>query len=126
MCSLMTLEIAGTSGQNSFNGNRRPWPNPAVSHRGIRSFRQVKDREHREKNGWGEPLLETSLVRLQVAGKKRPSGQGRAPSVGAGSEIIAKGRPGEDPERNLLDFTLQQSVTIPKHTQQMTRSNQSA
>ena len=35
------------------DGNRRPWPNGAASHRRIRSLRQVEGREYREKNCGG-------------------------------------------------------------------------
>jgi hypothetical protein len=35
--------------------------------------------------------------------------------VGAGSELITKGDQVKIPSETLLDFTLQQSVTIPKH-----------
>ena len=62
------------------DGNCRPWPDCAASHRRIRSLRQIQRREYREKNCWEEPPLGASSVRLQPAGKGRPSAQeqGRA------------------------------------------------
>ncbi len=53
-----------------------------------------------------------------IAGGGKGAGIGAATGagVGAGSEIITKGDQVKIPSETLLDFTLQQSVTIPKHT----------
>ena len=52
-----------------------------------------------------------------IAGGGKGAGIGAATGagVGAGSEIITKGDQVKIPSETLLDFTLQQSVTIPKH-----------
>ena len=47
-------------------------------------------------------------------GKGAAIGAGAGAGVGAGSEIITKGDEVRIPSETLLDFTLQQSVTIPK------------
>ena len=47
-------------------------------------------------------------------GKGAAIGAGAGAGVGAGSEIITKGDEVKIPSETLLDFTLQQSVTIPK------------
>jgi hypothetical protein len=47
-------------------------------------------------------------------GKGAAIGAGTGAGVGAGSEIITKGDEVKIPSETLLDFTLQQSVTIPK------------
>jgi len=48
-------------------------------------------------------------------GKGAAIGAGTGAGVGAGSEIITKGDQVKIPSETLLQFTLQQSVTIPKH-----------
>ena len=49
-----TGTFAGRSAtETRADGNRRPWPDCAASHRRIRSLRQVQGREYREKNCWG-------------------------------------------------------------------------
>lgn len=48
-------------------------------------------------------------------GKGAAIGAGTGAGVGAGSEIITTGDQVKIPSETLLDFTLQQSVTIPKH-----------
>jgi hypothetical protein len=48
-------------------------------------------------------------------GKGAAIGAGTGAGVGAGSEIITKGDQVKIPSETLLDFTLQQSVTISKH-----------
>jgi hypothetical protein len=53
---------------------------------------------------------------LAGGGKGAAIGAGTGAGVGAGSEIITKGDQVKIPSETLLDFTLQQSVTIPKHT----------
>ena len=52
---------------------------------------------------------------LAGGGKGAAIGAGAGAGVGAGSEIITKGDQVKIPSETLLDFTLQQSVTIPKH-----------
>jgi hypothetical protein len=52
---------------------------------------------------------------LAGGGKGAAIGAGTGAGVGAGSEIITKGDQVKIPSETLLDFTLQQSVTIPKH-----------
>jgi hypothetical protein len=49
-------------------------------------------------------------------GKGAAIGAGTGAGLGAGSEIITKGDSVKIPSETLLDFTLQQSVTIPKPT----------
>jgi hypothetical protein len=45
---------------------------------------------------------------------KSQAGAGTGAGVGAGSEVITKGDQVKIPSEILLEFTLQQSVTIPK------------
>ncbi len=52
---------------------------------------------------------------LAGGGKGAAIGAGTGAGVGAASEIITKGDQVKIPSETLLDFTLQQSVTIPKH-----------
>ena len=52
---------------------------------------------------------------LAGGGKGAAIGVGTGAGVGAGSEIITKGDQVKIPSETLLDFTLQQSVAIPKH-----------
>ena len=52
---------------------------------------------------------------LAGGGKGAAIGAGTGAGVGATSEIITKGDQVKIPSETLLDFTLQQSVTIPKH-----------
>jgi hypothetical protein len=52
---------------------------------------------------------------LAGGGKGAAIGVGTGAGVGAGSEIITKGDQVKIPSETLLDFTLQQSITIPKH-----------
>jgi len=52
---------------------------------------------------------------LAGGGKGAAIGAGTGAGVGAASEIITKGGQVKIPSETLLDFTLQQSVTIPKH-----------
>jgi hypothetical protein len=52
---------------------------------------------------------------LAGEGKAAAIGAGTGPGVGAGSEIITKGDQVKIPSETLLDFTLQQGLTIPKH-----------
>jgi hypothetical protein len=54
------------------------------------------------------------LARLQVAAKGAAIGAGTGAGVGAGSEVITKGDQVKIPSETLLEFTLQQSATIPK------------
>ncbi|MFZ0417535.1 MAG: hypothetical protein WAM04_05490 [Candidatus Sulfotelmatobacter sp.] len=51
---------------------------------------------------------------LAGGGKGAAIGAGTGAGVGAGSEIITKGDQVKIPSETLLDFTLQQSLTIPK------------
>ena len=52
---------------------------------------------------------------LAGGGKGAAIGAGTGAGVGAASEIITKGDQVKIPSETLLDFTLQQSVAIPKH-----------
>jgi len=54
---------------------------------------------------------------VSIIGALAGRGKGAAigAGVGAGLEIITKGDEVKIPSETLLDFTLQQSVTIPKH-----------
>jgi len=52
---------------------------------------------------------------LAGGGKGAAIGAGTGAGVGVASEIITKGDQVKIPSETLLDFTLQQSVTIPKH-----------
>ena len=52
---------------------------------------------------------------LAGGGKGAAIGAGTGAGVGAASEIITKGDQVKIPSETLLDFTLQQSVRIPKH-----------
>jgi hypothetical protein len=52
---------------------------------------------------------------LAGGGKGAAIGAGTGAGVGAASEIITQGDQVKIPSETLLDFTLQQSVTIPKH-----------
>ncbi len=52
---------------------------------------------------------------LAAGGKGAAIGAGTGAGVGAASEIITKGDQVKIPSETLLDFTLQQSVTVPKH-----------
>ena len=52
---------------------------------------------------------------LAGGGKGAAIGAGTGAGVGAGSKIITKGDQVKIPSETLLDFTLQQSVTIPRH-----------
>lgn len=53
---------------------------------------------------------------LAGGGKGAAIGAGTGAGVGAGSEIITKGDEVKIPSETLLEFTLQQSVTIPKQS----------
>jgi len=53
---------------------------------------------------------------LAGGGKGAAIGAGTGAGVGAGSEIITKGDQVKIPSETLLDFTLQQSIILPKHT----------
>jgi hypothetical protein len=52
---------------------------------------------------------------LAGGGKGAAIGAGAGAGLGAGSEIMTKGDEVKIPSETLLDFTLQQSLTIPKH-----------
>ncbi len=62
----------------------------------------------------GGAALGTIIGALAGGGKGAAIGAGTGAGVGAGSEIITKGEQVKIPSETLLDFTLQQSVTIPK------------
>jgi hypothetical protein len=63
----------------------------------------------------GGAAIGTIIGALAGGGKGAAIGAGTGAGVGAGSEIITKGDQVKIPSETLLDFTLQQSVTIPKH-----------
>ncbi len=62
----------------------------------------------------GGAALGSIIGALAGGGKGAAIGAGTGAGVGAGSEIITKGDEVKIPSETLLDFTLQQSVTIPK------------
>ena len=63
----------------------------------------------------GGAAIGTLIGALAGGGKGAAIGAGTGAGVGAASEIITKGDQVKIPSETLLDFTLQQSVTIPKH-----------
>ena len=63
----------------------------------------------------GGAAIGTIIGALAGGGKGAAIGAGTGAGVGAGSEIITKGDQVKIPSETLLDFTLQQSVTIPEH-----------
>jgi hypothetical protein len=63
----------------------------------------------------GGAAIGTLIGALAGGGKGAAIGAGTGAGVGAASEIITKGDQLKIPSETLLDFTLQQSVTIPKH-----------
>ena len=62
----------------------------------------------------GGAAIGTIIGALAGGGKGAAIGAGTGAGVGAASEIITKGDQVKIPSETLLDFTLQQSVTIPK------------
>jgi hypothetical protein len=62
----------------------------------------------------GGAAIGSIIGALAGGGKGAAVGAGAGAGVGAGSEIITKGDQVKIPSETLLDFTLQQSVTIPK------------
>jgi hypothetical protein len=63
----------------------------------------------------GGAAIGSIIGALAGGGKGAAIGAGTGAGVGAGSEIITKGDQVKIPSETLLDFTLQQGVTIPKH-----------
>jgi hypothetical protein len=63
----------------------------------------------------GGGALGSVIGALAGGGKGAAIGAGTGAGVGAGSEIITKGDQVKIPSETLLEFILQQSVTIPKH-----------
>jgi hypothetical protein len=63
----------------------------------------------------GGAAIGSIIGALAGGGKGAAIGAGTGAGVGAGSEIITKGDQVRIPSETLLDFTLQQGVTIPKH-----------
>ena len=63
----------------------------------------------------GGAAIGTLIGALAGGGKGAAIGAGTGAGVGAASEIITKGDQVKIPSETLLDFTLQQSVRIPKH-----------
>lgn len=63
----------------------------------------------------GGAAIGSIIGALAGGGKGAAIGAGTGAGVGAASEIITKGDQVKIPSETLLDFTLQQSVTIPKH-----------
>jgi len=62
----------------------------------------------------GGAALGTIIGAIAGGGKGAAIGAGTGAGVGAGSEIITKGDQVKIPSETLLDFTLEQNVTIPK------------
>jgi hypothetical protein len=63
----------------------------------------------------GGAAIGSIIGALAGGGKGAAIGAGAGAGVGAASEIITKGDQVRIPSETLLDFTLQQSVTIPNH-----------
>ena len=63
----------------------------------------------------GGAAIGSIIGALAGGGKGAAIGAGTGAGVGAASEIITKGDQVNIPSETLLDFTLQQSVTIPQH-----------
>jgi hypothetical protein len=63
----------------------------------------------------GGAAIGSLIGALAGGGKGAGIGAGTGAGVGAASEIITKGDQVKIPSETLLDFTLQQSVTTPKH-----------
>jgi len=63
----------------------------------------------------GGAAIGSIIGAIAGGGKGAAIGAGTGAGVGAGSEIITKGDQVKIPSETLLDFTLQQSVTLPKH-----------
>jgi hypothetical protein len=63
----------------------------------------------------GGAAIGSIIGALAGGGKGAAIGAGTGAGVGAASEIITKGDQVKIPSETLLDFTLQQSVTIPNH-----------
>jgi hypothetical protein len=63
----------------------------------------------------GGAAIGSIIGALAGGGKGAAIGAGAGAGVGAASEIITKGDQVKIPSETLLDFTLQQSVTIPKY-----------
>jgi hypothetical protein len=62
----------------------------------------------------GGAAIGSIIGALAGGGKGAAIGAGAGAGVGAGSEIITRGAQVKIPSETLLDFTLQQSETIPK------------
>ena len=71
-------------------------------------------RESTAKRTVGGAAIGSIIGALAGGGKGAAIGAGTGAGVGAGSEIITKGDQVKIPSETLLEFTLQQSVTIPK------------
>lgn len=71
--------------------------------------------ESTAKRSIGGAAIGTIIGAIAGGGKGAAIGAGAGAGVGAGSEIITKGDQVKIPSETLLDFTLQQSVTIPRH-----------
>ena len=63
----------------------------------------------------GGAAIGSIIGALAGGGKGAAIGAGTGAGVGVGSEVITKGDQVKIPSETLLDFTLQQSLTIPKH-----------
>lgn len=95
-----------------------------VFNHGIRYLMQPRNRFARpnaRRIGTSKLLGDPAQNRMIVArtggiaggGKGAAIGAGTGAGLGAGSEIMTKGDQVKIPSETLLDFTLQQSVTIP-------------
>jgi len=62
----------------------------------------------------GGALIGSIIGAIAGGGKGAAIGAGTGAGLGAGSEIITNGDQVKIPSETLLEFTLQQSVTIPK------------
>jgi hypothetical protein len=71
--------------------------------------------ESTAKRAVGGAAIGSIIGAIAGGGKGAAIGAGTGAGVGAGSEVITKGDQVKIPSETLLQFTLQQSVTIPKH-----------
>jgi len=71
--------------------------------------------ESTAKRSVGGAAIGSIIGAIAGGGKGAAIGAGTGAGLGAGSEIMTKGDQVKIPSETLLDFTLQQSVTIPRH-----------
>ena len=69
--------------------------------------------KHCEEDGWRRGCFGSLIGALAGGGKGAAIGAGVGGGVGTGSETITKGDQVKAPSETLIDFTLQQEVSIP-------------